>query len=95
MLSRSQGMEDGVEAWDCLFEEDVLLVPWVIGFQGDNPMSSEIASHVGMSGKFFCRVCYASTGRAVKKDATEIERDACERERLKIFIKVRGIFETT
>lgn len=38
----------------------MLLVPWAHAFQGDNPMQSEFASHIGMSGRHFCRVCHAS-----------------------------------
>ncbi|KAF7971893.1 hypothetical protein HWV62_19513 [Athelia sp. TMB] len=57
MLSDAQ--KNGIEIWDCLHNEDALVIPWMLAFQGDNPMSSEIASHVGMKGKFFCRVCHA------------------------------------
>ncbi|KAH9915703.1 hypothetical protein B0H21DRAFT_713573 [Amylocystis lapponica] len=49
--------DDGIEVWDCLTDEKVLIIPWVLAFLGDNPMASEFASHVGMSGKCFCRVC--------------------------------------
>ncbi|KAH9925773.1 uncharacterized protein B0H18DRAFT_1085196 [Fomitopsis serialis] len=48
---------NGIEVWDCLFGEDVLVVPWVLAFLGDNPMSSEFASHIGMSGRCYCRIC--------------------------------------
>lgn len=69
----------------------MLLVPWILGFQGDNPMSSEIASHVGMTGRCYCRICGASTGGSIDKDAPEEIRDAHERERLKTFMKVNSI----
>ncbi|KAI0716145.1 hypothetical protein C8T65DRAFT_572363 [Cerioporus squamosus] len=49
--------ERGLEVWDCLTGEDALAVPWVHAFQGDNPMASEFASHVGMAGKCVCRIC--------------------------------------
>ncbi|KAJ3542935.1 hypothetical protein NM688_g5919 [Phlebia brevispora] len=52
--------QDGVVAWDCVFQEDVLFIPWVLAFLGDNPMQSELASHIGLQGKYFCRVCHAS-----------------------------------
>ncbi|KZV93208.1 hypothetical protein EXIGLDRAFT_749245 [Exidia glandulosa HHB12029] len=36
---------EGWEAWDCLYDEDVLLIPWVLLLEGDNPMhrSSKLA----------------------------------------------------
>ncbi|KAF8996948.1 hypothetical protein BDZ89DRAFT_1256673 [Hymenopellis radicata] len=30
--------EAGIEAWDCHFEEEVLVIPWVVALLGDNPM---------------------------------------------------------
>ncbi|EIN04249.1 hypothetical protein PUNSTDRAFT_76480, partial [Punctularia strigosozonata HHB-11173 SS5] len=54
-----KGGEDGIPVWDCLLDEEILLVPWVLAFQGDNPMASEFASHIGMKGKYFCRICHA------------------------------------
>ncbi|KAI0054859.1 hypothetical protein BV25DRAFT_1766987, partial [Artomyces pyxidatus] len=52
--------ETGIDAWDCEHEEMVLAIPWVLAFQGDNPMASEFASHIGMQGRCFCRVCHAA-----------------------------------
>ncbi|KAG5634224.1 hypothetical protein H0H81_002802, partial [Sphagnurus paluster] len=49
----------GVEAYDCVYNEIILLLPWILGMNGDNPMQSEFSSHIGMSGKCFCRICYA------------------------------------
>ncbi|KAI0258461.1 hypothetical protein BC834DRAFT_847348, partial [Gloeopeniophorella convolvens] len=49
--------KDGVDAWDCILREDVLLLPWVLAGLGDKPMQSEFCSHIGLSGKHFCRVC--------------------------------------
>ncbi|KAJ7254168.1 hypothetical protein C8J57DRAFT_987872, partial [Mycena rebaudengoi] len=48
----------GIEAYDCQLEEMVLLIPWIITMLGNNPMQSEFASHIGLSGKCFCRVCH-------------------------------------
>ncbi|KAH9899608.1 hypothetical protein C8Q73DRAFT_680493 [Cubamyces lactineus] len=50
----------GIWAWDCVLQELVLVVPSVLAMLGDNPMQSEISCHVGLAGKFFCRVCKAS-----------------------------------
>lgn len=36
----------------------VLLIPSVLGILGDNPMQSEIACHVGLAGRMFCRACW-------------------------------------
>ncbi|KAJ7797935.1 hypothetical protein B0H14DRAFT_2618391 [Mycena olivaceomarginata] len=74
MLREAQ--KDGIEVWDCEYQDWILIIPWFLAFQGDNPMSSEFASHVGMKGKFFCRVCKAKSdknGRA-PGDAGEIDR---------------------
>lgn len=48
---------NGIDVWDCVNDEDALAIPWVLAFQGDNPMASEFASHIGMSGRCICRVC--------------------------------------
>ncbi|KAF9000376.1 hypothetical protein BDZ89DRAFT_1121660 [Hymenopellis radicata] len=67
MLKDIQG-KGGVEAYDCLYGELVLLLPWILGINGDNPMQSEFASHIGMTGRCFCRVCTASKGAAKETD---------------------------
>ncbi|ESK81655.1 hypothetical protein Moror_3234 [Moniliophthora roreri MCA 2997] len=52
-----QAQADSVSAWDCVLDEEVLVLPWVLTLLGDNPMQSEFAAHVGLVGKFFCQVC--------------------------------------
>ncbi|KAA1469056.1 hypothetical protein DENSPDRAFT_756058, partial [Dentipellis sp. KUC8613] len=49
---------NGVAAWDCVLNEEVLCIPWILALLGDNPMQSELSSHIGLTGKFFCRVCH-------------------------------------
>ncbi|KAI6144100.1 hypothetical protein BKA82DRAFT_4331110 [Pisolithus tinctorius] len=49
--------ETGVWAWDCVHKGQVLMIPSVLALLGDNPMQSELACHVGLRGKYFCRVC--------------------------------------
>lgn len=36
----------------------MLLIPFVYALLGDNPMQSELSSHIGLRGKHFCRICY-------------------------------------
>ncbi|KAI9438663.1 hypothetical protein H4582DRAFT_2076295 [Lactarius indigo] len=47
----------GIWAWDCALEERTLVVPFVAGLLGDNPMQSELSCHVGPGGKYLCRIC--------------------------------------
>ncbi|KAJ7687827.1 hypothetical protein B0H17DRAFT_1203347 [Mycena rosella] len=42
--------KDGIRVWDCELKEYIRIIPWILAFQGDNPMSSEFASHIGMQG---------------------------------------------
>ncbi|KAF9232535.1 hypothetical protein BU15DRAFT_90631 [Melanogaster broomeanus] len=48
----------GIWAWDVVAKEMVLIIPAVLAVLGDNPMQSELACHVGLQGKFFCRNCW-------------------------------------
>lgn len=81
-------MSEGIEAWDCMFDKDVLLVPWVLAFKSDNLMASEIASHVGMTSKLYCQICCASTGNAPMKDASLDARDKLEHKCLHDYMTV-------
>ncbi|KAJ7463932.1 hypothetical protein FB451DRAFT_1491960 [Mycena latifolia] len=58
-----EARKNGIEVWDCEYREWILIIPWFLAFQGDNPMSSEFASHIGMKGKHFCRICKAKSDR--------------------------------
>ncbi|KAI0363137.1 hypothetical protein BV20DRAFT_958926, partial [Pilatotrama ljubarskyi] len=52
-----KGQTEGFWAWDILHQEMVLVIPAVLAILGDNPMQSEIACHVGLTGRLFCRNC--------------------------------------
>ena len=47
----------GVWAWDCVHEDHVLVIPFVVALLGDNPMQSEFACHIGPRGKMLCHIC--------------------------------------
>ncbi|KAI9063124.1 hypothetical protein FKP32DRAFT_1652266 [Trametes sanguinea] len=79
----STARDSGIRAWDAATEEYVLVVPWILAFLGDNPMSSEFASHVGMQGKCFCRCCHVR-GADEKNRAPGV---AGEKARLEEFLK--------
>ncbi|KAJ7239148.1 hypothetical protein C8J57DRAFT_1246188 [Mycena rebaudengoi] len=76
VLRFSAARDEGIEVYDCVFNEMVLVIPWFLAFQGDNPMSSEIASHIGMKGRYFCRVCKAKSDKKGRPPghAGEIDR---------------------
>ncbi|KAH9941369.1 hypothetical protein B0H21DRAFT_780213 [Amylocystis lapponica] len=61
--------DTGIEVWDSLNQEKILVIPWVLAFLGDNPMASEFASHIGMSGKCFCRICKVRGADEKNRDA--------------------------
>ncbi|TFK70456.1 hypothetical protein BDN72DRAFT_838978 [Pluteus cervinus] len=78
-----KAQQSGIEAYDCQLKEFVLLLPWLLAMLGDNPMQSEFASHIGLSGKCFCRVCHVR-GADVKNRPTGT---AGLEERVKDFLK--------
>ncbi|KAI9069821.1 hypothetical protein FKP32DRAFT_1558980 [Trametes sanguinea] len=59
-----KAQHDGIWAWDCVLNEPVLVIPFVLALLGDNPMQSEFACHIGLQAKFFCRACWCK-GRDV------------------------------
>ena len=63
-----------MEAYDCKLEEEVLLMPWAMDFDGDNPMSSEFSCHVGLSGKCMCRLCMVEAPKESENRDEEQER---------------------
>ncbi|KAJ3844447.1 hypothetical protein F5878DRAFT_655866 [Lentinula raphanica] len=63
------GQAEGYWAWDVELQEMVLVFPSVLAMLGDNPMQSEFACHVGLTGKFFCRCCWAKGRDAENEDS--------------------------
>lgn len=49
--------KEGVVAYDCLDQEEVLLRPYALFFAGDNPMQCEECSGAGLNANHFCRTC--------------------------------------
>ncbi|KAG2116485.1 uncharacterized protein F5147DRAFT_648975 [Suillus discolor] len=45
--SISKAADSGIIAWDCKFDEEVMLVPQGLFLAGDNPMQAEECSHAG------------------------------------------------
>ena len=52
----------------------VLFFIMVLALLGDNPMQSKLACHIGLKGKFFCRVCLVK-GRDAKAIRGAGDRD--------------------
>ncbi|KAH9045528.1 hypothetical protein EDB85DRAFT_1852863, partial [Lactarius pseudohatsudake] len=57
VMQLEEAWKTGVWAWDCALEERTLVIPFVAGLLGDNPMQSELSCHVGPGGKYLCRIC--------------------------------------
>ncbi|KAG2110584.1 uncharacterized protein F5147DRAFT_745166 [Suillus discolor] len=49
--------ESGIIAWDCKYNEEVLLIPYALFLAGDNPMQAEECSHAGLNCNYYCRTC--------------------------------------
>lgn len=71
--------------YDIELRQEVLVVPWVMGMEGDNPMQSEMTSHIGMMGTCFCRMCTVR-GKDDKARGGSATREA---DRRRDFVKVK------
>ncbi|KAG0693203.1 hypothetical protein DFH29DRAFT_1007548 [Suillus ampliporus] len=59
--------ESGIVAWDCKFDEEVMLVPSGLFVVGDNPMQAEECSHAGLNCNYFCRTCHVGGMKEYKE----------------------------
>jgi hypothetical protein len=71
-LSRSQvlsskAVDSGIIAWDCKFDEEVMLDPQGLFLAGDNPMQAEECSHGGLNCNYFCRTCHVGGTKEFKE----------------------------
>ena len=57
LTSPSEVQNHGIWAYDCASGEEVLVTTFVLALLGDNPMQSEFACHIGLRGRYYCRVC--------------------------------------
>ena len=51
---------NGVEAFDAILNQTVLVVSPLICILADNPRASELLNHLGPSARRFCRMCMVS-----------------------------------
>ena len=59
ILSIGSAMQEtGFWAYDCIHKEMALVCIIVLAELGDNPMTSEMAGHLGLTAKYFCRICW-------------------------------------
>ncbi|KAJ3767096.1 hypothetical protein FB446DRAFT_822496, partial [Lentinula raphanica] len=72
--------ENGIWAWDCETKEPILVLPWVLALLGDNPMQSEFAGHIGLRGKYFCRVCWVKGVDASNREPEAGDSDGAHSE---------------
>ncbi|EGO02430.1 hypothetical protein SERLA73DRAFT_47254, partial [Serpula lacrymans var. lacrymans S7.3] len=62
-----EAADSGVITWDCKYEQEVMLLPYVLFVAGDNPMHTEECSHSGLKSNFLCRMCKVGGTQAQKK----------------------------
>ena len=49
--------EQGSVAFDCEQKEEIMFTIGIFSLPADNPMQSELASHIGLKGNLFCHWC--------------------------------------
>ncbi|KAG2073775.1 hypothetical protein BDR04DRAFT_1127091 [Suillus decipiens] len=63
----SNAAESGIIAWDCKFDEEVMLIPSGLFVARDNPMQAEECSHAGLNCNYFCRTCHVGGMKEYKE----------------------------
>ncbi|KAG2153502.1 uncharacterized protein EDB93DRAFT_1239739 [Suillus bovinus] len=56
----------GIIAWDCKYNKEVLLIPYALFLNEDNPMQADECSHTGLNCNYFCRTCDISGTKEYK-----------------------------
>lgn len=49
--------EEGIEAYDALTKQQIIVLSPVICILADNPRASELLNHLGSSARKYCRMC--------------------------------------
>ncbi|EGO30443.1 hypothetical protein SERLADRAFT_404607 [Serpula lacrymans var. lacrymans S7.9] len=62
-----EAANSGVITWDCQYDQETMLLPYILFVAGDNPMHTEEFSHSGLKSNFFCRTCKVGGTQAQKK----------------------------
>ncbi|VDC03602.1 unnamed protein product [Peniophora sp. CBMAI 1063] len=68
-MSLEESSREGVVAYDCKYDEEVLLFPYLLCKAGDNPMLAELSSHGGLRCNRPCRTCDTGGTNAHKRTA--------------------------
>ena len=50
-------LEEGIEAYDGLMEQTVVVLAPLLCILADNPRASELLNHLGGSARRYCRMC--------------------------------------
>lgn len=58
---------EGIIAWDCKYEDEVMFIPYPLFEAGDNPMQAEECSQGGLRCNYFCRTCKVGGTMAEKQ----------------------------
>uniref|UniRef100_A0A1X7UZ35 Uncharacterized protein n=1 Tax=Amphimedon queenslandica TaxID=400682 RepID=A0A1X7UZ35_AMPQE len=57
-----KSLEKGIRVFDCVWQEEVLVIAPVICLLCDNARASELLNHLGSTAKKLCRICDTSDG---------------------------------